>query len=354
LTFLTYNTWLVYRDYDRLNENDKNYQFAEKKLYNIFGNRYFLTMNENTVELMKGFPDFNVPGFDIEKYNQQFKEKNSVIWAKSKKIYYDRHWGGLSIKLALKGNEHYQTDHSLYCVNNSNFLILNKDTEYSSFIESESETESFTLNLNEKFTSSFITGIMTKPEDNLENNLSRHEIQMTFIEKIYKKDKLIFPVVSKIYKCLEDFNERNDEISEIFSDLLIALLTLNKKTIHEIENIKKIKPSTKEELYKRLYYAKDYIDTCYAEPGINLNVMAGIACLNREYFIRQFKLLFQVTPSQYVIGKRMKAARDILQCKEIPISEACRRTGYTNLTSFGKLFRRYYKMSPAEFKRSFT
>jgi AraC-like DNA-binding protein len=48
----------------------------------------------------------------------------------------------------------------------------------------------------------------------------------------------------------------------------------------------------------------------------------------------------------------MDAARQLLQKSEMDISEVCERVGYSDLSSFGKLFRRYYNVSPTEVKKA--
>lgn len=274
----------------------------------------------------------------MEKYNQQFREKNSVISARSKAIYYDKHWGCLSLKFSLNGTETYQTRHSTYSVNESNFLILNLDTEYSSYIESETEVESFTLNFSEKFTSSYFSGMKGQAP--------------RFVERLYKRDGLIFPIVKKIYSRRNEFHVHNDEISELFIELFGALLQHDNHINREIESIQKTRPATRQELYKRLNYAKDFIDSCYSEQ-INLELLAEVACLSTEYFIRQFKNHFKITPIQYLMSKRMIEAKRLLKTEDVSISEVCERVGYSDLSSFCKLFRRYHNSCATELRGKF-
>ncbi len=306
-------------------------------------------MRENTVDLIAGFPDFKAPGFDIKRFNQRFREKNLIISARSKQIAYAKHWGGLSIKFALSGNEHYQTDHSSYAVNPSNFLILNKDTQYSSFIDSCVEVDSFTLNFSDAFTGSVLNSLL-KPGDALENNVDKKSKGLRFVERLYSKDDLIVPLALQIHRCVNELDKRNDEIAELFEEIFMALLKLNATVACEIEKVKKIKASTRRELYKRLNNAKDFIDSCYSKE-ITLNSIASIACMNREYFIRQFKTHFHITPVKYLMAKRMEAARTALLSPHISVSDVCSDVGYSDLSSFSKLFKRYYQVSPAAFRK---
>lgn len=301
---------------------------------------------EPVVELMSDFPDFKTPGFDMELYNRRFKEKNYVICARSNRIHYDKHWGCLSLKFALNGNEIYRTGNSTYSVNQSNFLILNLDTEYSSSIDTDTKVESFTLNFSEEYTNTFIAAVKAKTTDILDNNLDSHTKCPLFVERLYSRDALIFPVALKIHRRLNNFYQLNDEIVELFTELFCAMLDHREIINLEIGTINKAKHSTKQELYRRLQYARDFIDSCFCDP-INLENIAQVACLNREYFIRQFHNYFKITPTQYLIGKRMEVAKHLLQTSEISISEVCHHVGYSDPSSFNKLFRRYFNISPS-------
>jgi AraC family transcriptional regulator len=303
-----------------------------------------------SVFLISQFPDSTARDFDMDKYNQQFYERNSIISAASKNIYYDKHWGPLSIKFVLSGEEYYQTDNSRYLVTPSNFLILNNNTEYSSFIDADEEVESFTFNFAEKYVSAALTGMIGHPEKLLDDASLHVATHIKFVEQTYFGEHAIFSLKNKMRELTATFEERNEEISELFNELLYVLLLLNKKVQYEIDGIKAIKNSTKEELYKRLNYARDYIECCF-DQDINLTKMACIACLNREYFIRQFKLYFGITPTQYLIKRRMQAALHIVKTSDCSILEVCKQVGYSDLTSFGKLFRKFYHLSPEGFRQ---
>ncbi len=307
-------------------------------------------MQENTVRLIPEFPNFNAPGFDLVKYNRLYREENTVIHARSKNIYYEKHRGCLSLKLAFKGNEYYLTDNTQYAVNDSNFLILNNNTEYASFIDSDIEVESFALNFSEKYVSSVIQGLLSNPVELLNSNVEVDKMELNFVEQTYLHQATIFPLIMQIHSLVNEFEHRNDEIVELYNCILVSLLQLNKNVRTEINDMSALKPATREELYKRLNYARDFIEACY-DQNINLNKISAIACLNREYFIRQFKILFGLTPTQYLIKKRMEAAKKFISNYDISISEVCQQVGYSDLTSFGKLFKKYFHCSPDVYRK---
>lgn len=156
----------------------------------------------------------------------------------------------------MRGTEYYHTGNSTYAVNNSNFLLLNHDTEYSTHIESESEVESFTLNFSEHYTDAFFKTLVSKPADILDNNFAKATQCPRFIERLYVTDKLIYPFVGKIYNRLPHFCQLNDEVAELFAGLFAAMLQHHAAIDAEIDTIHKTKLSTRQELYRRLNYAR--------------------------------------------------------------------------------------------------
>jgi len=242
---------------------------------------------------MKAFPDFNLPGFNMESYNERFKKNNVIIHASTKDISYPEHWGCLSIKCAFNGSEYYKSGNHFYEVNENNYLIFNEGKHYSSYIFSETTVESFTINFSAAFEKKVLNSLLNSGEKLLDNFEHEQNRKTEFIERLYPHDKIISPVLLKLYKQSIYDNPDNNLIDEIYNELLEKLMLLQKNISGEVQKIKAIKSSTKVELYKRLHYAKDYIDSCYTS-SITLEQLASIAFLNSTYFLRTFKKKFQL------------------------------------------------------------
>src|SRR5690348_15834984 len=134
--------------------------------------------------IMKTFPDFHESCFDITKYNKIFEEKNVIIHASAKDVSYDEHWGPLSVKCTMKGTEYYQCNNRFYSVDKDCFLIFNNGQYYSSYIYSDTTTESFTINFSKEFQQKVLQGFTNEPDDEI--NMGDFE----FIEKLYSDNKL--------------------------------------------------------------------------------------------------------------------------------------------------------------------
>ena len=309
-------------------------------------------MTSDGVYIMKTFPDFNVTGFDIEEYNKRFKENNVIIHATSSDVSYPEHWGCLSVKCAFHGNECYQSGKRSYAVNETNYLVLNEGTAYSSYIFSEVPVESFTINFSHDFEMEATNGFMETPGKMLENFEHGPCGKIEFTEKLYKHDTLVSPFIFKLFSLSLQPHPEEIFIKELYYRLVENLLLRQKEVHAEIQKVNAGKLSTRTELYRRLHYAKDFIDSCYM-TGMTLDKIAGIAHLNAAYFLRQFKNYFRVTPYQYIIQRRLDEARKLLEISDMSVTDVCFSVGYYDLTSFIKLFRKYFRLSPEGYQKQF-
>eukprot|EP00611_Tribonema_gayanum_P028814 TRINITY_DN7521_c0_g1_i1.p1 TRINITY_DN7521_c0_g1~~TRINITY_DN7521_c0_g1_i1.p1 ORF type:complete len:313 (-),score=-38.61 TRINITY_DN7521_c0_g1_i1:844-1782(-) len=302
----------------------------------------------NTI-LLNHFPDFRQDGFDLEKHYKIFKQNNVVINATTNAISYYEHWGSLSLKFTIKGREFYQVHNRSYTVEPDKFLLLNEGTLYSSHIHSKSEVESFTIHFCKHFVDLLLFSLIKDPSLNLDFSFDA-DGSFNATERLNKLNPTLKVLINQLYAITKMPRPNHPEIEEIYYKILYEICLQESIVRDEIKKVNAMKETTRKELYKRLYYAKDYIESCYNE-NIQLSTLAGITFMNEVYFLRQFKKLFQVTPRQYLIKKRIQVAASLLKNKEYSITEICHEVGYSDLTSFGKLFKQYYNTSPELFRR---
>jgi len=119
--------------------------------------------------------------------------------------------------------------------------------------------------------------------------------------------------------------------------------------VHSAELLK-YEREKKNELTKRLATVVDYIEAKYAED-ISLKDLALQCYLCPSYFIREFKKKYNVSPYQYLISKRLLKAEELIRSPEITLKEICTRVGYEDISSFSKLFKRRFGVSPEFYRK---
>lgn len=90
--------------------------------------------------------------------------------------------------------------------------------------------------------------------------------------------------------------------------------------------------------YVFLLRAKNMMDQCYAEP-LDVTALAEASFVSRAHFIRSFKKAFGETPHQYLIGRRIERAKELLRLDAISITDVCTAVGFASLGSFSTTFR---------------
>jgi AraC family transcriptional regulator len=82
-----------------------------------------------------------------------------------------------------------------------------------------------------------------------------------------------------------------------------------------------------------------------------LSDLAAIAGLSRFYFLRQFRAMTGISPHQYLIALRLRAAASRLEGSHAPIIEIALEEGFNDVSHFNRLFRRSFAMAPSQWRR---
>lgn len=107
----------------------------------------------------------------------------------------------------------------------------------------------------------------------------------------------------------------------------------------------------KEYLYKNIVGAKQYLDKSFNEE-INIDILAKQANISKFHFIRLFKLIYKITPHQYLTVKRIKMAKRELEKPNQSVSDVCHKVGFNSVSSFCNLFKKTTNQTPLEYRSS--
>ncbi|WP_332696041.1 response regulator transcription factor [Halalkalibacter lacteus] len=100
-----------------------------------------------------------------------------------------------------------------------------------------------------------------------------------------------------------------------------------------------------------LQMIEEYIRKNY-QKDIKLQDIADRFFLSREYISRKFKQEFQETITDYVTNIRIKKAKDLLENPYLKIYEVAEAVGYQNDKYFIKVFKKIEGITPSEFRHS--
>lgn len=95
---------------------------------------------------------------------------------------------------------------------------------------------------------------------------------------------------------------------------------------------------------------KRYIDSNY-QDDITLDSLAGMAHLNKYYFVHAFTKFYGQSPMSYLAMRRIQASCDLLETTDFSISEIAQLSGFSSSSYFSQCFRKNCGMTAAAYRR---
>ncbi|WP_027186414.1 GlxA family transcriptional regulator [Desulfovibrio inopinatus] len=98
--------------------------------------------------------------------------------------------------------------------------------------------------------------------------------------------------------------------------------------------------------------AQDYIRTRLAEP-LDIATIAEASRVGTRTLERRFQRTLGLTPKQYLMKKRLDAAKVLLCATTQDIGHVARTVGYDDTASFHRLFKKNVELTPGEYRKRF-
>jgi AraC family transcriptional regulator len=137
-----------------------------------------------------------------------------------------------------------------------------------------------------------------------------------------------------------------EDLDSLLFELITEFYLVRKDTLKQVMKIDAVKKSTQQELYRRLFLAREFIHDNVGK-NLNLDQIAKEACLNKFHLLSNFKTVFDITPHQYHTELKLQKAFQLLQSKKHSITEVSLLVGFESIGSFSNLFKRRFKISPS-------
>jgi len=264
------------------------------------------------------------------------------------------HWSGagcLSVKSFRGGEALYDVGHGRYRVGSDSYLVLNERQPYEIAIDSEKAGEALGGVVEDGLAEEVNYCLVTPAPKLLDNPQPARVEPVCFFERTYPHDDILSPALLGFKAALQDRKDDEAWIDEQLHELIQRLLRVHRRVRREVESLPAVRASTREELYRRLHRAKEFIAASFDQP-ITVDEMARVACLSTNHFLRTFRQAFRQTPHQFLTAQRVERARRLLLHSDLPVTEVCLSVGFESLGSFSSLFRRKLGISPKKFRHT--
>jgi AraC family transcriptional regulator len=277
-------------------------------------------------------------GFGMEKL-----DSGVFIIEKDKIEECDDHVTRLSFNINFTGPQAYFIGKTKHVVGPNTYLLINEGEKFRTVLHDDKPnvmvTLAFKVGLADQILQSY-----HQPPDVPENFYSKNK-RAEFIEKIYYADATLKAMI--LQAMTRQSKDTAEDFQYFLENILERLITDQLHVHREVSTIQGIKYSTRVELYKRLHLAKIFIENNF-ERNITVSEVAKHACLSAFHFKRLFKELFHLPPYQYIKQLRLQKAKELL-AKDYAVREVCRIIGWEDASSFVRLFKKEFSVTPKKY-----
>lgn len=104
-------------------------------------------------------------------------------------------------------------------------------------------------------------------------------------------------------------------------------------------------------LRSRMQAACQHIKTHISDPRLKVSELARQAQMSEVYFRKQFALLYQESPSRYILHERVRYAGELMAFPELRLEDIALQAGFSSLSHMCKVFRSVTGSSPGAYRR---
>lgn len=258
-----------------------------------------------------------------------------------------KHRSRLSVRWVVDGRYTYEVDRERFVLEPGRFLILNDGQYYNAATSRGIAADCFTISFDAGVLSDVLAALSQRDEWLLNNPFGGNRSRETgFLVNTY-------PIEGEFQTLLERFGLVSrggvspTALDELFYLLMRQLLASQRRVLSEVSNIPSAKKSTREELYRRVSRAREFLRANALEE-LRIETIAAAANLSPFHFLRTYREAFGVSPHQDILSLRLDRACELMSRDKFSLGRVAIESGFNNLSSFSKAFRQRFGTAPSQ------
>jgi AraC-like DNA-binding protein len=287
----------------------------------------------------------------INPASEMIGRENAILSGSGARYHVRDFEGSLSLKSVVRGSADWESNGRRYAVNERTYLILNDRQHYTLTIDSPEKVATFCLFFERGFVEEINTVIATPEERLLDSPVDPRQTPLEFFNRLETLDSGVLDLLRRFQRKLASRIMTLEEWECYFLRIGAQMVRERRETTRALNRLPAARPSTREEVYRRLLRGRDFMLASMQDP-IGLKDFAAAACLSPFHFHRSFTQVFRETPHRYLTRQRLELAARLLRCTKMSITEIGLDVGFETSASFSDLFRRHYRMTPSNYRRS--
>lgn len=253
-------------------------------------------------------------------------------------------FSGFSAKYVVSGSELYALNHKKISVNSGEYLIGNQNTASKVLIDNPNTVKGICIDVAKTVLTEVMAYKFEKPAA-LSDFLFEQE---WMVQKYNGQNTTLGYALQKLSDNFENLYAGNATISnELFYAVAECIVNDQSEIFQRFNRLKAAKQETNGRLFTFVYDAKNYIDQAFLEK-INLESIAREAKLSEYHFLRLFKTVFNITPYQYILRKRLEYSKILLQ-QRYSVQDIALLTSFADSAAYSKAFKSAFGCTPKQF-----
>ena len=259
--------------------------------------------------------------------------------------------GPFSIFLNLAGKSNIRTEGLSLSVETDTYCITNQGQLYDLIVPEGSSTNTFNIHFGEKLFGETVRSLRHQDPALLDQPVPDGKISYETRPRTVWRDERFQWWIDQLISFYNNDSEipAREREAEILSSFLEYILRSDNQEFKAMQSIPSLKPSTRQELMKRVERAIDYIHDQYAND-ITLDDVSEASALSKFHLQRTFKQVKGQTPQQYIAHLRLQKSRHLIEKTAMPISDVALATGFSDLSAFSRFFRHQVKVYPSVYR----
>lgn len=276
---------------------------------------------------------------------------NVILNVKSSQTERDHIKGPFSFFYNLSGSSLIGLDQKWYKSSDNFYCISNKDQHFSLHLPKDIITETFNIHFGQFLYEDVLQLLLQNNHWALDNFGNNRSLKLNILPKTnYLTPELRNKIIQlHHYKKRAGSDYCLDTEYELTTTILEHILIDSINKLRKIDQIKSLKASTKEELFRRVNIGIDFIHD-HQMTVIDLNSISRTCGLSKFHFIRVFKEIYNQTPTEFIASLKIQKANHLIYNAKLSLSQIADELGFSELSAFTRFYKRQTGLSPSSVK----
>lgn len=274
--------------------------------------------------------------------------EHSVVFSSLQEFFQPIEGKGFSVKYVWQGTEYYTLNGSQYAVNAGQYLLSNDQLQGHVEIDAGPNVKGICVNLQPQLIHEAVASFRDPHSPSPDPGLASFFCSDSFLENLYDQSgSPLGRALAQLANQAEASYLAAQDLSPEFFYSLAGLIVADQAPLYrQLNDLPAQKTPVKKELLRKLKRAHDYMNHHFLE-SLPVAQIASQACLSEFHFYRLFKSVYHISPHQYLLHLRLNHGKWLLENGENQISEVALNSGFTDIFSFSKAFRKQFGYPPS-------